>query len=103
MQKYKLLSQLFKSMAHPTRLMILNRLREQSPLCVCEILEETALEQSNLSQHLKILRESGLVTSNRVGVNVHYAVADPAVFELMDTAGHLLSAQLQLLTEQLTD
>lgn len=103
MQKYQLLGQLFKAMSHPTRLMILNRLRDHSPLCVCEILEETELEQSNLSQHLKILRESGLVSSERVGVNVHYQIVDPTVYELLDTAGQLLSNQLRLLTEQLKD
>ncbi|RQD78047.1 MAG: ArsR family transcriptional regulator, partial [Candidatus Syntrophonatronum acetioxidans] len=50
----------FKALSHPTRIKILELLRE-GELCVCDILEELKLEQSNVSQHLAILRKQGIL------------------------------------------
>lgn len=65
---------LLKMLADETRLAVVRQLME-GPKHVCEINESLGLEQSLLSHHLKILRESGLVTSQRDGKAVLYSLA----------------------------
>lgn len=65
---------IFKALAHPTRLRILNLLLEE-PLCVCELEALLRLPQPMLSRHLAYLRAAGLVTDRRAGIRVHYSLA----------------------------
>ncbi len=76
-------SSILKAMAHPTRLSILQVLR-QGERCVCEIAAELQLEQPNVSQHLSILKQQGLIQSRKRGLWVFYGPATPRVFELLD-------------------
>lgn len=58
----------FKALADPTRLAILTTLAAAAePVCACELGEDVDLEQPTVSHHLKVLREAGLVTSERRG------------------------------------
>jgi len=67
------LSNLFKALADPTRLRIMNLLF-RSPFCVCEMERILGLPQPLLSRHLAYLRNSGLVESSRDGMRVHYSL-----------------------------
>jgi ArsR family transcriptional regulator, arsenate/arsenite/antimonite-responsive transcriptional repressor len=58
----------FKALADPTRLAILTTLAASAePVCACDLGAGTDLEQPTISHHLKVLREAGLVTSERRG------------------------------------
>ena len=70
-----------KALADPTRLAILHRL-ETGPLCVRDLTSELSARQANVSKHLGILRQTGLVSSTRSGAEVHYALADPTALEI---------------------
>ncbi len=73
----ELLARLAKAVAHPARVTILRMLIERDS-CVCgEIVGELPLAQSTVSQHLKILRESGLVQGDIDGPKVCYCVNQP--------------------------
>lgn len=65
---------ILKAMGHPIRLKIVKFLLDK-PHCVCELKENLEFSQPNLSQHLKILKESGIIESEKVGVQTHYHVA----------------------------
>lgn len=78
------MTQLLKALAHPTRLEILMFLKERESECVCKIYEELNLEQSNISQHLRLLKNSGVLTSKKDGQWVHYSVAHPEIFEIIN-------------------
>ena len=65
------LSSLFKALADPTRLRIMNLLL-RSPFCVCEMERILGLPQPLLSRHLAYLRNGGLVESHRDGMRVNY-------------------------------
>jgi len=67
-------SQLFKALADPTRLRILNLLF-RGDLCVCDIVRVLRIGQSKASRHLACLRNSGLVTDRREGFWMHYCLA----------------------------
>lgn len=67
--------QRFKALGDPTRLQILRVLAEGG-CCVCEIQPRLDVPPNLLSHHLKVLREAGLVVSQRSGRRVHYEL-DP--------------------------
>ena len=67
---------LLKVIAHPTRLMILAELMEAEK-CVNDIRDLLAVRQPNVSQHLAVLKESGLVSSRKDGVRRCYHLVNP--------------------------
>lgn len=74
-----------QALATPSRLLILARLRE-SPATVSELVEAVEMEQSAVSQQLRVLRTLGLVHGEREGRHVRYALYDDHVAELLDQA-----------------
>ncbi|MEM0457156.1 MAG: metalloregulator ArsR/SmtB family transcription factor [Nitrososphaerota archaeon] len=70
-----------KAMAHPTRLHILDLLKSGEKT-VNELIKEVGVTQANLSQHLAILRDAGIVEARREGPNVYYRIASPKVVEI---------------------
>lgn len=79
MPSIETLAQTFKALSDPTRLNIVHLLLDKDSLCVCEIMENLALKQSTASRHLAYLKHSGLVTSWREGVWMHYALKKDAL------------------------
>ncbi|NLY53522.1 MAG: helix-turn-helix transcriptional regulator [Firmicutes bacterium] len=91
----KMISGIFKALGHPTRLAIVMLLRG-GERCVCEIVEELGSEQqSNVSQHLAVLRGEGLLASRKEGLNVHYRLRHPEVLDLVQVAERLLLRELE--------
>ena len=82
-QNFQAHADLFKVLSHPTRLAILSILRE-SEQCVCHLEAMLKLRQANISQHLMILKEAGLVEDRRDGWNVYYHITEPHIFALID-------------------
>ena len=76
---------IFKALMHPTRLSILEILREGEQ-CVCHLEAVLGYRQAYISQHLMVLREAGLVEDRRDGARIYYRVIKPQVFELVDSA-----------------
>ena len=72
-----------KALAHPTRLRIVNLIRGQKP-CVRRIEEALGLAQPNVSQHLSLLRNVGIVEAERDGNQVCYRIKNPIVLKLLD-------------------
>ncbi len=77
---------LFKGLAHPVRIRVLELLAQQEERAVADLLEHTGLESSHLSQHLRVLRGYGLVASTRIGSSVVYRLAHPSVAGLLSAA-----------------
>ena len=84
-RKLKRMAALFSTLSDPVRLRILHSLR-QGARSVGEIHRSCRLKQSNTSKHLRVLREAGLVSTQREGTSVHYAIAEPLIFSLCDIA-----------------
>jgi ArsR family transcriptional regulator len=82
---------LFKALADPTRLEIVRLLRAQpGASCACDIVAHFDLSQPTISHHLKVLREAGLLTHERLGIWSFYALR-PEATELLDEAEALLA------------
>jgi ArsR family transcriptional regulator len=69
-----------KALGHPVRLAILRALAERSACCCGDVCSRLPLAQSTVSQHLKVLKEAGLVRFTRDGVRSSYGL-NPAAFE----------------------
>ncbi|MEQ0558002.1 metalloregulator ArsR/SmtB family transcription factor [Amycolatopsis sp. NEAU-NG30] len=93
---YRIKADLFKCLAHPIRIQVLEVLaaagEEGTP--VTRLLDVTGCEASHLSQHLAVLRRSGVVTSARTGNAVEYWLAQPVVAELLVVARAFLLSNL---------
>lgn len=74
----------FRALSEPMRLKILNTLGDLE-LTVTEIVEATGSGQANVSKHLGILLNEGIVTRRKEGLNTFYKVADEGIFTLCET------------------
>lgn len=74
MNKEDLSIKIFKALGHPIRYKIIKFLFD-GPKCVCKLNENIEFSQANLSQHLRLLKEAGIVTSEKVGLQIHYRLA----------------------------
>lgn len=78
---------LFKALADPTRLEILRLVAAQDgPTCVCDIVDHFDLSQPTISHHLKVLREAGLLSQQKLGIWAFYAVRQGAAERLASVA-----------------
>lgn len=100
---YEVKAGLFKGLSHPFRIRILEILSASPEVSVADLLVETGLEASHLSQHLAVLRRHRLVESDRRASHVFYRLADPAVAELLRVARRLLLGVLESDRELLAD
>ncbi|MBI1282433.1 MAG: metalloregulator ArsR/SmtB family transcription factor [Anaerolineaceae bacterium] len=80
---YSQVAELFKALAHPTRLQILDLLRE-GEMCVCHIEAAMSKRQAYVSQQLMTLREAGLVDTRRDGLQVYYRLNEVHTADLLN-------------------
>ena len=93
---YEIKANLFKGLSHPYRIRLLEILASGAEVAVSEMIAETGLEASHLSQHLSVLRRYGLVVSERRASVVFYRLAFPQVADLLLVARQLLSELLHV-------
>ena len=84
MDPYETQSELLKAISHPTRLAILDILRDGEQ-CVCHMEATLNQRQAYISQQLMILKNAGLVESRRDGLNLYYRVIKPEIFNFLAT------------------
>jgi len=97
----QLISNVFKAMAHPTRIQIVKLLRD-GEMCVCDILPNLDSEQSNTSQHLTILKNQGIVESKKDGSKVIYSIKNTEVYDMIDFAEAIILRQIEETKTSLT-
>jgi DNA-binding transcriptional ArsR family regulator len=83
----------FRALAHPVRIRILEVL-VKGDRSVQELQEALGLEQPVVSQQLAVLRSNNIVLGRKEGVSVRYAVRDPLIAALLDTARQIFNNQL---------
>ena len=82
------MAQVAKALGEPVRLQLVDVLRRHAgKVCVCELVPLFDLSQPTVSHHLKVLREAGLVSSERVGLWAYYFVIPEALKELSAWVG----------------
>jgi DNA-binding transcriptional ArsR family regulator len=86
-------AEFFAVLGHPARVRILELLRDGDK-SVGELQAALELDSSGTSQHLAALRRRGIVESRKAGTTVHYSVRDPRIFQLLEIARQMISANL---------
>ncbi|GAA0997249.1 ArsR/SmtB family transcription factor [Subtercola frigoramans] len=100
---YEVKANLFKGLAHPVRIRVLEVLQTSPHVSVAALLADTGLEASHLSQHLSVLRRHNLVVAERRASQVFYSLAYPQVSDLLSIAKSLLVEVLQSTQRQLAE
>jgi DNA-binding transcriptional ArsR family regulator len=84
---------ILKALGQPTRLQILELLKE-GERCVCEIYPAINQEQANVSKHLSILKQAGILESRKDGLRILYRIKTPEILLLLNGVSKLLKAQV---------
>jgi DNA-binding transcriptional ArsR family regulator len=84
----------FDVLSEPMRLKILNALRDGEK-CVQDLVEATATSQANVSKHLKVMLQAGILTRRSVGTSAYYSVEDDLIFELCKLVCDRLASRIE--------
>lgn len=98
----ELQADVLSALAHPNRIRILELL-QKGISCNCELAPELELEQSNLSRHLKLLVQAGVLVSWKEGLRVNFKVADQRVFKILDLAASIAKRTVETQVEALEE
>ena len=82
---------ILQAIAEPTRLAIVRQLAADGTVCACDFTDCCGVSQPTVSHHLKVLREAGVVTSERRGTWIYYKLEAKAAARIA-SLGHLLTA-----------
>lgn len=93
-QVFELHADLLKALAHPKRLEIIHLLRDQT-LTVTQIQEMLDLPQANLSQHLTVLRQAGVVNNRKIGKQIFYRLSHKNFVKASDLLRQVLVEKYQ--------
>jgi ArsR family transcriptional regulator len=84
--------QLLQALGHPTRLAIVRELVGTSQVCACDFMSCCDVGQPTVSHHLKILRDAGVIESERRGTSIFYSLVPAAADRLRSLAGEMSGA-----------
>jgi DNA-binding transcriptional ArsR family regulator len=82
-----------KAIAHPVRVAVLEFVKDGEQ-CVCDIAEAVGSERSNLSKHLSVMVNAGVLTSRKEGLKVMYRVKTPCVMKFLECLKECLKEQM---------
>jgi len=75
--------EVFKALADPTRLKILECI-ENGEKCICEIIPYTGKSQPNVSQHLKVMKYAGIINERKDGIRIMIKASNNKIFKIID-------------------
>jgi ArsR family transcriptional regulator len=84
--------QLLQALGHPTRLAIVRELMGTSEVCACDFTSCCTVGQPTVSHHLRILRDAGVIASERMGTSIFYRLVPAAADRLRALAGEMSGA-----------
>ncbi len=88
-EMYNYKAQVIKAMAHPSRLKMIDAL-SSGELCVCKLQEIVGSDMSTVSKHLLVLRNAGIVTSRKEGLQVYYKLRVPCILGFLNCIDEVL-------------
>ena len=89
---YELHASVCKGLADPKRLLIINAMRD-GERSVTQICDELSLPQANVSQHLAVLRDKGLVNTRKDGQRVYYELSSDKIIRAVDLLREVMAEQ----------
>ena len=100
--KYEARAAIVKALAHPARLLIVDELSEHGQRCVRELTELVGTDLSTVSRHLLILRNAGIVESEKRGATVYYRLQVRCIRKFFECVESVLRSSARDCQELLT-
>jgi ArsR family transcriptional regulator len=92
-QVYEKQADVAKAMSHPVRIAVLEYLKDGEQ-CVCDIAAAVGTERSNLSKHLSVMVNSGILASRKEGLKVFYKIKTPCILKFLECLKDCLKEQM---------
>ena len=92
-------TKIYKALAHPVRLELVKKLAK-GERCVCELFDESEFTQPNISQHLKVLRDADILTTERKANKLIYSIKHTEVLNILKLAQTMVRAEINNLMEE---
>lgn len=93
-KQYQAKTEVLKALAHPTRLWIVDQLSE-GERCVCEFVDQIGADVSTISKHLSLLKNAGIIVSEKRGKWVFYSLKTPCVLGFSQCIENVLTHHIQ--------
>ncbi|MBA4192305.1 MAG: transcriptional regulator [Planctomycetaceae bacterium] len=94
---------IFQALANPTRVAIVELLRDEGEIPVARVIESLGIEQANASQHLAVLRSKNIVLTRKEGNQVFYRLRDKILGQILDLMRKYFQTHLAEVTDLLVD
>jgi len=91
---YERKAEIIRAAAHPIRLAVIEFLRDGEQ-CVCDIAEHVSAERSNVSRHLAVMVNAGVLGSRKDGLRVMYSLRTPCIVKFLGCVTEVLREQLE--------
>ena len=88
-------AKILKALAHPTRIMIIEKLSEDGECCVCELVELANADFSTVSKHLTVLKQAEIVSDDKRGQQVFYKLQMPCAVRFMDCLENVIKSGIK--------
>ncbi|HUU29882.1 MAG TPA: metalloregulator ArsR/SmtB family transcription factor [archaeon] len=92
--RFEAQARIIKALAHPSRLMIVDELSRHEK-CVCELREKIGADMSTVSRHLSILKNAGIVTDEKRGLQVFYSLKVPCILNFFNCVESVLESNVR--------
>ena len=89
---YERQAEIAKAVAHPLRIAVIDFLKD-GERCVCDIAERVGSERSNVSRHLSVMVNAGVLSCRKEGLKVFYCLRTPCVVDFLCCATQVLKHQ----------
>ena len=90
--KFGEMSKIIKAMSHPTRLFIVDKLKERKH-CVCELTDMIGSDISTVSRHLSVLKKAGIIFDEKIKNNVYYDLRCPCISNFYSCVNTIINIQ----------
>ncbi|HHN64283.1 MAG TPA: ArsR family transcriptional regulator [Nitrospirae bacterium] len=91
---FEMQAEVCKTLTNPKRLEIIHALKDGEKN-VTELVEILGIPKANVSQHLSVMKNRGILKSRREGVNIYYSISNPKVIEACNLMREVLTEQLK--------
>jgi len=87
-------AEIAKAIAHPLRIAVVNFLKDGEQ-CVCDIAQHVGSERSNVSRHLSVMANAGLLEYRKEGLKVIYKLKTPCILDFFSCVSRVLKQQVK--------
>ncbi len=91
---HQIKAEFFRTLGHPVRGRVLELLKG-GEMTVGDLQAELGIDSSGASQHLSAMRRQGILEARKEGTSVYYKVRDPRIFQLLESARHVIGSHLE--------